>query len=108
MDAAVGNKLYAGTKPLEAPKKIAHKKAFGDIEFVQEKPGFLSFDVIKVNNLIKDESKVEVLVHSDLDKDNKWVKILSKSGVKKGADMALENRSVPCTQALIKVVTDQG
>jgi hypothetical protein len=108
MDASVGNKLYKGDKPLKEPKKLSSKKDFKDIDPAEQLPGegFLSFDNIKVKNLIKDSSKVEVLVHSDLDKDNKWVKILSKSGVEKGTDLALENKSVLCTQALVKVVTD--
>ena len=97
IDASEGNELYKGTKPLEEPLKIAHKKAYEDSDSTQEAPGFLSFDAIKVKNLIKDESKVEVLVYTDLEKENKWVKILSKSGVQKDADLALESKIVPCT-----------
>ena len=97
IDAKVGNELYKGEEALEKPTKIKSKKDLGDLDLIEQKPGFLTFDNIKVTNLLKDESKVEVLVHSDLDKDSRWVKILSKKGVKKGDDMALENVSIPCT-----------
>jgi hypothetical protein len=58
--------------------------------------------------LIKDESKVEILVHSDLEKNNTWVNIFSKTGLKKDDQMNFDGKFIPCNQALIKVVTSHG
>jgi hypothetical protein len=48
------------------------------------------------------------MVHSDLEKTNKWVKIFSKSGLKKDDQVHFDGRFIPCNQALLKVVTSHG
>ena len=53
-----------------------------------------------IQNLVKENAKVEVLVHSDLEESKKWIKIFSKSGVKKNDDVMLDGKFIPCNQAL--------
>lgn len=108
LDAAIGNILYQGEKAFKNVQKISGARNYTSTEFGAENHGFIHFDRIAVNNLIKEEAKVEILVHSDLEKNNTWVKILSKSGLKKDDQINFDGRFIPCNQALIKVVTSHG
>lgn len=108
LDASIGNWLYKGEKALKNATRISGTREYEGTKFGEKTPGFLHFDRVAINNLVKNETKVEIQVHSDLNKDNKWVKILSKSGSIEDSTIRFDGKFISCNQALLKVVTSQG
>lgn len=87
LDVLVSDKLqdsglFKADKVFKNATKISGANKYGPkTDFGVDNSRFIHFYKVAVDNLIKNETKLEILVHSDLDENNSWVKVFSKTGV---------------------------
>lgn len=101
------------TEGLKNPVKVSgytKVKELKDDRFEEnaENVGYLQLNSMKFKNLTKDSDKIEILVHSDLDKENSFVRMFSKKATNESESVDLLDNTIPCKTAMILVKTPQG
>jgi len=77
-------------------KKIENEKRFDD---EKKNVGYFQLDSMNMKNATEDKLEVEILIHSDIDKENKFIKVYSTK------DEDLTSEKIPCNTAMMLVVT---
>ena len=80
---------------LHPTKKIDNERRFND----EKNVGYFHLDSMNMKNATKDKLEVEILIHSDIDKENKFIKVYSTK------DEDLTSEKIPCNTAMMLVVT---